>query len=338
MAATLSATNDAAAGAQFQATVQSFGVDVSHLGQVAQLQLAVAELYVDTPPGSVAAADVASGTFGANIPDTGEYKFPGVLSVLGATLNLSTAGAAFEFTGTTVANVADTASGAITFNANIGRGTGAVGGFVFAVPLTTSTGTTAQTLTNALVVKATSAPLVFANGTDAASAITGSFRFVSGLAMAIVAASPGQMALTRVNGSLASPTIIGTGEIIGTVGFRGCLTATTLAQGASIAATSTEAWVASTASGTKLTFNVTPNTTTGAVLGMTLDQDKSLTVVGKFGCNGSAAQSSAVAGAALNAYGAGANGLDSGANMSALHALVVAMRAALVANGIMSVS
>jgi hypothetical protein len=61
-----------------------------------------------------------------------------------------------------------------------------------------------------------------------------------------------------------------------------------------------------------------------------------LTVTGAFGCNTKAAQTAFASGGALNAYGAGANGLDSGANMSALHALVVAIRAALVANGIMS--
>jgi hypothetical protein len=59
-------------------------------------------------------------------------------------------------------------------------------------------------------------------------------------------------------------------------------------------------------------------------------------IVGKFGANGNAAQAKFASGGALNAYGAGANGLDTGANMSALHAMVVAIRAALVANGIMS--
>lgn len=44
----------------------------------------------------------------------------------------------------------------------------------------------------------------------------------------------------------------------------------------------------------------------------------------------------AAAGTALATYGTGAFGLDSDANMSALHALVVNMRAALIANGIMS--
>ena len=56
----------------------------------------------------------------------------------------------------------------------------------------------------------------------------------------------------------------------------------------------------------------------------------------KFGMAGKVAQgqTSGSGQAALNSYSAGANGLDSGANMSALHALVVEMRAALVANGI----
>jgi len=59
-------------------------------------------------------------------------------------------------------------------------------------------------------------------------------------------------------------------------------------------------------------------------------------VVGGFGCNAATAQTAYASGGALAAYGAGANGFDSGANASALHAMVVAVRAALVANGIMS--
>lgn len=68
----------------------------------------------------------------------------------------------------------------------------------------------------------------------------------------------------------------------------------------------------------------------------TFADDLSTTLAGAFGCNTKAAQTAYASGGALNAYGAGANGLDSGANMSALHALVVKLRAALVANGIMS--
>jgi hypothetical protein len=55
-----------------------------------------------------------------------------------------------------------------------------------------------------------------------------------------------------------------------------------------------------------------------------------------FGCNGQAAQTAYASGGALAAYVTGAFGLDSDANMSALHAMVVKIRAALVANGIMS--
>ena len=62
----------------------------------------------------------------------------------------------------------------------------------------------------------------------------------------------------------------------------------------------------------------------------------SLTVATGFGCNGTAAQTAVASGGALNAYSTGVFGLNSDANMSAMHALVVAMRAALVANGIMS--
>lgn len=60
------------------------------------------------------------------------------------------------------------------------------------------------------------------------------------------------------------------------------------------------------------------------------------TISGAFGCNTKAAQTAYASGGALAAYGAGANGFDSGANASALHAMVVSIRAALVANGIMS--
>lgn len=62
----------------------------------------------------------------------------------------------------------------------------------------------------------------------------------------------------------------------------------------------------------------------------------SLTAATGFGCNGKAAQTAVSSGAAIAAYGAGANGLDSGANMAALHALVIKMRDALIANGTMT--
>lgn len=61
-----------------------------------------------------------------------------------------------------------------------------------------------------------------------------------------------------------------------------------------------------------------------------------LKVLEAFGCNGAAVQTAYVSGGALAAYGAGTKGLDTDVNMSALHAMVVSIRACLVANGMMS--
>jgi hypothetical protein len=62
----------------------------------------------------------------------------------------------------------------------------------------------------------------------------------------------------------------------------------------------------------------------------------SLVTSGGFGCNTKTAQAAYASGGALAAYSTGAFGLDSDAHMSSLHAMVVSIRAALVANGIMS--
>lgn len=59
-------------------------------------------------------------------------------------------------------------------------------------------------------------------------------------------------------------------------------------------------------------------------------------VDGAFGCNTKGPQTAYASGGALAAYVAGANGLDTGAHMSALVTLVTNIRAALVADGIMS--
>lgn len=72
------------------------------------------------------------------------------------------------------------------------------------------------------------------------------------------------------------------------------------------------------------------------VAGQSLAFNANVTVTAGFGCNGAAAQTAVASGGALAAYGSGANGFDTGAHASALYALVVAMRGALVANGIMS--
>jgi hypothetical protein len=66
------------------------------------------------------------------------------------------------------------------------------------------------------------------------------------------------------------------------------------------------------------------------------DASGNLEVNGKFGCNGVASQAAVASGGALAGYVTGAFGLDSNAHMQSLFNLVVAIRAALVADGIMS--
>jgi len=60
------------------------------------------------------------------------------------------------------------------------------------------------------------------------------------------------------------------------------------------------------------------------------------TITGAFGCNSKTAQTAYASGGALASYSTGAFGLDSDAHMSALHAMVVSIREALINNGIMS--
>lgn len=60
------------------------------------------------------------------------------------------------------------------------------------------------------------------------------------------------------------------------------------------------------------------------------------TITAGFGCNSKTAQTAYASGGALATYGTGAFGFDSDAHASELHAMVVSIRAALVANGIMS--
>lgn len=76
--------------------------------------------------------------------------------------------------------------------------------------------------------------------------------------------------------------------------------------------------------------------TTGIAISQAGTGIADLTVDGKFGCNGATAQAAYASGGALASYGAGANGFDTAGHASDLYAMVVAIRAALVANGIMS--
>lgn len=68
----------------------------------------------------------------------------------------------------------------------------------------------------------------------------------------------------------------------------------------------------------------------------TLDVQGNAKILTGFGCNGTTPQTAYASGGALSAYAAGGNGYSTGGQASALYALVVAIRAALVANGIMS--
>ncbi len=68
----------------------------------------------------------------------------------------------------------------------------------------------------------------------------------------------------------------------------------------------------------------------------TLDVTGNCRISTGFGCNGATPQTAYVSGGALAAYVTGGFGLDSDVNMQAMYTLVTNMRAALVANGIMS--
>ena len=72
---------------------------------------------------------------------------------------------------------------------------------------------------------------------------------------------------------------------------------------------------------------------TAIVIGTSLT---TVMVAGPFGCNNHTPQPSYASGGALASYASGVYGLDSAAHMAALHELVVRIRAALVAMGIMS--
>lgn len=98
----------------------------------------------------------------------------------------------------------------------------------------------------------------------------------------------------------------------------------------------------SIAQGTRFQLSLVPNGTTGLINALTIDGSGNMQIpgsfgcTGAFGCNGESPQGPFSSGGALNSYASGANGMDTDANMHALYNLVVAIRAALVANGIMS--
>src|ERR1043165_6741834 len=87
-------TSNGDAGAAFVSAVQSAGLNVGGLSPVAQLQLAVANLFLQDPTTvNIPAGDILSGTFGANKSggaDTGDYTFPGS-AVVTKSVNSATA-------------------------------------------------------------------------------------------------------------------------------------------------------------------------------------------------------------------------------------------------------
>lgn len=87
------------------------------------------------------------------------------------------------------------------------------------------------------------------------------------------------------------------------------------------------------AAGNFSTVNIDGGTIDGTAIG---NSATGACKVAAFGCNAAAVQTSYASGGALAGYVTGAFGLDSDAHMTALYDLVVKIRAALVANGIMS--
>jgi hypothetical protein len=145
----------------------------------------------------------------------------------------------------------------------------------------------------------------------------------------------GELYLAHYRGSIGSPSNNSADDVLGIVSFYGYTDAPKCA--ADIVGYADTGWgtTGNDAPG-KLILRTCSDGNATLVPRLTVGSDGAITVAGAFGCNGATAQTAYASGGALAAYGAGTNGLDSGANMSALHALVVAMRAALVANGIMS--
>ena len=83
------------------------------------------------------------------------------------------------------------------------------------------------------------------------------------------------------NGTFASPTAVTIGQDIGEFGFGGYkATAFTTSSAANMKATSTENWT-DAATGAQLVFSVTPNTTTGSQVALTIDHDRSVMLEGK---------------------------------------------------------
>ena len=148
------------------------------------------------------------------------------------------------------------------------------------------------------------------------------------------------LTLARSKGDGTTKTAVTLAQTVGAITFAGY-------DGAAMIALASITGIVGSTPGTNdmpgtLLFNVTPDAGTAPEEAMRVDYTKLVTcaaglkVTTGFGCNSKAPQTAYSGGSALAAYGAGANGFDSEANASALHAKVVSIEAALIANGIMS--
>ena len=148
------------------------------------------------------------------------------------------------------------------------------------------------------------------------------------------------LTFSRSKGTTDAKTAVTSTQTVGTINFKGY-------DGAAMIELASIVGIVGNTPGSNdmpgtLRFNVTPDGGTVPEEAMKIDYTKLVTcaaglkVATGFGCNSKAPQTAYAGGAALAAYGAGANGFDSEANASALHAKVVSIEAALIANGIMS--
>lgn len=98
-------------------------------------------------------------------------------------------------------------------------------------------------------------------------------------------ATNGNVEASRINGTLATPTTILSGDTFGLYRFSGYnpsrATGAGFLLGASIAGVATENWANATSAGSKIVFNTTPNGTLSVAPTLTLEQDRTATFAGK---------------------------------------------------------
>jgi len=177
---------------------------------------------------------------------------------------------------------------------------------------------------------------------------TGAFTTIS---------ATGQITSTLATGtapfSIASTTVVpnlnvsqllgGTWAVPGTIGSTtpntGAFTTLTASQAVTLSPANANVVLSPTGTGVVTINPATAGAMNNVAIGATTPLTGKFTTIqstGGAGFNGATPQTPVASGGALAAYVAGANGLDTGAHMQALHALVVSIRTALVANGIMS--